>query len=112
MNDQDLTITRCGELLHRVLVDIRQLSWSDEPADLKWIEELADLSHNLPRYMSGQDDHAIDGLRNCFIRHVMKRWPMSTPEKNIYIRLFDMSNAEFEEEYGKYKLCKPELAIH
>jgi hypothetical protein len=37
---------------------------------------------------------------------------MTTPEKNIYVRLFDMSNAEFEEEYGKYKLCKPELAIH
>ena len=112
MNDPDLPVTRCGELLHRILLDIRQLCWNNEPDEIKWIEDLADISHNLPRYMNGTDDYAIQGLRECFIHHVKKRWPNTIPEQSIYVRLFDMTDEEFEQAYARYQSKKPEYAVN
>jgi hypothetical protein len=108
--ERRLMVNKCGELLHRTLIDIRALTWDWEPGNEKWIEELSDLTHNLPHFMVGTDDDSITGLRGAFVRFARRRWPHTDPEQTEYVRLLDMTEAEFDETYRRTSWPWPEPA--
>lgn len=108
--ERQLLIAKCGELLHRALTEIRFLTWCWEPGNEKWIEELSDLTHNLPRFMIGRDDHAVTGLREAFVAYGRRRWPEAPPEQTEYVKLLDMDAAAFAEQYRRTNWAWPEPA--
>ena len=107
-SERRLLIDKCGEILHRVLVDIRALTWSWEPGHEKQIEELSDLTHNLPQFMVGRDDFALTGLRAGFVDYARRYWPKSDPAKTFYVELLDMDEAAFAERFRRTSWPWPE----
>jgi hypothetical protein len=101
-NERQLLIEKCGELLHRVLVEIRALTWSWEPGNERLIEELADLAHNIPLFMVGRDDTVPKWLRAAVVEYARKRWPQTNPEETWFVQLLDMDEATFADQVRRY----------
>jgi hypothetical protein len=67
---------------------------------------LADLLHNLPRYMVGHDEHAIDSpaeLRDAVVAHVKRFYPDTEPELQHCVRLLDMDDEQFLHRYHDHQ---------
>ena len=54
-------VEKYGKLLQDVLVEIRNLSYQEGNA--KRINDLADLTHNIPEFLVGWNDHVLGYLR-------------------------------------------------
>ena len=64
--DRQLLIEKCAQVLHRALVEIRNLSRCVDNTNR--IHELADIIHNLPLFQVGRDEFAVVHIReNCKI---------------------------------------------
>ncbi len=94
-SERRLWVDKCGEILHSMLVEIRMLS--HDPKNLGQIEELAELAHNLPLFMSGRDDSVPAWLRSALIEHALKYQPEIDPAKSRYVSIVDMAETEFNE---------------
>jgi hypothetical protein len=96
---------RIGEILHWAFVSIRNSTYPllpDEVDERDRINDLADLLHNLPRYIVGSDEHAIDSveqLRSTVVQHVSRFHPTIDPEQHRMVRFLDMDESElFKQE--------------
>jgi hypothetical protein len=92
-----LWIDKCSEILHLLLVEIRNLSYEDGNAAR--INMLADIAHNIPHFMVGQDDFVPDYLRSEFVKYARKYHPDTDPAFNQYVYILDASAATFRELY-------------
>lgn len=112
--DRDLLNARIGELLHAILVRIRAYTFSvplDDRDRREEINDLADLTHNLPRYVVGHDEYAVpsaDGLRDEVVRHVRRFFPDTDPDAHHYVRLLDVDAETFLARYRDHKWDWPE----
>lgn len=104
-DDRLLLNARIGELLHWALVTIRAATWPGSPEGddrRDEINDLADLLHNLPRYIVGHDEHAVDSasqLRAAVVQHVRRFYPDTDPAQHQYVRLLDMDAETFLTQY-------------
>jgi hypothetical protein len=104
-NERRLWVAKCGQILHLILVDIRGLS--HDAANVGRIEELADLGHNLPLFMTGQDDSVPTWLRSALIEYARKYHPDVDPAKSRYVFILDMAEAEFNEVFRRTYWSEP-----
>ena len=105
--ERELLNARIGELLHLFFVDIRAYTvGSGEPNRMAELNRLADLAHNLPRYIVGHDEHALtshERLRWLVVRHVGKFYPEMDPERHPYVKLLDLDADTFLARYRDNK---------
>ncbi len=97
--ERRLLIAKCGQLLQDVLVEIRQLTWQEGNA--KRVNDLADLTHNLPQFMVGRDEYVIGYIRKGFLDYARTYHPEIDPETHRYVRLLDMDEDEFNDSYRR-----------
>ena len=90
---------KCGKLLQDVLVEIRNLS--SQEGNAKRINDLADLTHNIPEFLLGWNDYVLGYLRAGLIEYAQKYQPSIDPEKSRYVMLLDMDAAKFNELYHR-----------
>jgi hypothetical protein len=95
--ERRLWVEKCGKLLQDVLVEIRGLTWAE--GHTKRINDLADLTHNIPQFMVGRDDFVLGYLRDGFIDYAKKYHPDGDPESSRYVMLLDMDEATFNDLY-------------
>ncbi len=100
-SEQTLLGLKISQLLYMILVDIRLLALNRDPGvnGLTQIVALTDIAHNLPRYQMGLDDMAGNLLREALVSYAKSQWPNTPPEKTRYLRVLDMSEADFEDQY-------------
>lgn len=116
INERQILNARIGELLHAALVAIRWYTASSVVDDVDRraeMNDLADLLHNLPRYIVGHDEHAIDSftqLREAVLRHVRRFFPDIDPTTHRYIQLLDMDDERFLQRYRGHHWSDPEPA--
>jgi len=91
--ERHFLVEKCAKLLQDVLVEIRGLSWEDGHA--KQINELADLTHNIPEFLGGQNDDVLVYLRAGLIQYARKYHPGIDPEAHRYVALLDMDETTF-----------------
>lgn len=107
--DRQVLNAKLGELLHTALVMIQ--NWTCPPipgvADRREeLNDLADLLHNIPRYVVGHDEYAIDSFeqfRGAVIDHVRRFYPAIDPEQHRYVQLLDMDAETFVARYRDHK---------
>jgi hypothetical protein len=104
--DRQLLIEKCGQLLHDVLVEVRNLSLQD--GQTRRINDLTDLVHNIPLFMIGRDDHVLSYLRSGFVEYGRKYCPETDPAQGRYVTLLDMDEAAFAERYHRPDWAWPE----
>ena len=113
MDDRELLNARIGELLHAALVRIRAHTYAVLPDDgdhRAEINDLADLLHNLPRYIVGHDEHAIDSaeqLRAAVVDHVRRFFPTINPADHQYVQLLDLDAETFVNHYKHHNWAVP-----
>lgn len=90
------------------LVDIRHLTRVGGATAVRQIEELSDLTHELPRFVLGRDDFAVTGLREGFLAYARQYWPHSDPDKTFYVEVLDMDEAAFAERFRRTEWAWPE----
>jgi hypothetical protein len=118
LDERQLLNARIGELLHWALVSIRNFTYAPLPDELDRREEinaLADLLHNLPRYMVGHDEHAIDSpaqLRDAVVAHVRRFYPEIDPELHRCVELLDMDEEQFLQHHRDHQLGKLEFLLN
>jgi hypothetical protein len=100
IENKEMLIGKCAQLLYRIFIDIRALSYEEGNAEK--INDLADLAHNIPLFMVGRDDSVGTWLRSACVRHAKKTWPHLEPEQTVYVRILDMDEEEFYEMHGKH----------
>jgi len=116
LTDRQLLNARLGELLYRGLVQIRaatEVPIPREPDRREEINDLADLLHNIPRFVVGHDEHAIDSFdqfRGAVIDHVRRFYPAIDPAQHQYVRLLDMDAEAFLAVYRDHHWNRPEPA--
>ena len=98
--ERSFLVEKCGEILHRILVDIRALSC--EKGNEKTINELAELAHNIPLFMVGRDDTLPLWIRETLIEHAKRRWPKAPPELTVCVQIWDMDDSLFQDRYRRY----------
>jgi hypothetical protein len=116
--DRVLLNARIGELLHEMLLRIRSLTFASQIDDgdpREEINDLADFSHNLPRFIVGHDEFAVrsfDQLRTEVVQHVRRFFPTIDPKQHRYLMLLDMEAESFLDRYRDHNWHKaePELA--
>jgi hypothetical protein len=96
-SERRLLVLKCGKLLQDVLVEIRTLTF--EEGHYEQVNDLADLTHNIPMFMVGLDDFAGECLRECFVDYVRKYSPNVLPEDHRYVMLLDMDEMSFKQLY-------------
>ena len=112
-DERQLLNARIAELLHKALVRIRALSYAlppDEPDRREEMNDLADLLHNLPRYIVGHDEFAIDSLeqlREGVVEHVRRFYPNIDPATHQYVQLLDMDAEIFLHHYAESRWGEP-----
>jgi hypothetical protein len=118
IDERQLLNAKIAELLHAALVAIRAKSCSripiEEEDNRDELFDLADLLHNLPRYIVGHDEHAIDSaaqLRQCVIDHVMRFYPAIDPAQHHYVELLDMDEETFLARYRDHNWNWPEAPV-
>jgi hypothetical protein len=104
--DRRLLVMKCGKLLQDVLVEIRNLTWEEGHA--KQVNDLADLTHNIPQFMVGRDDYVLDYLRAGFVDYARKYYPGIDPETHRHVALLDMDEATFNDLYCRTSWPMPE----
>ncbi len=116
IDDRQLLNARIGELLHEALLAVRAATWSPAtPGDTdrrEEINDLADLLHNLPKYIVGHDEHAIDSaeqLRAAVVQHVKRFHPLGNPADHRYVMLLDMDAEAFLNRYRDHHWDAPQL---
>lgn len=102
-DDRALLVDKCGEIVHTALVEIRNLSFG--PGNERRINALADLLHNVPRFMVGQDEHVTVYLRVGF-----ERFEKEHGRADRYLHILDMDRSEFDERYRQAQWSWPEPA--
>lgn len=102
-DDKALFNDKCAEILHVALVDIRNSSY--QPGNEKRINDLADIIHNLPRFMVGRDDHGADGLKECFEEFAEKY-----RRAKRYLVVLKMTREEFDRDFRRTDWPWPEPA--
>jgi hypothetical protein len=114
IDERHLLNARIAELMHSALVRIRIATsggCSKEVAEE--ICDLADLLHNLPRYVVGHDEFAIDSLeqlRGAVMAHVKRFHPSCDPAAHHYLCLLDMDGDAFWRRYRDHQWGEPEPA--
>lgn len=108
-SERKLIVEKCGKLLQDVLVEIRALSWEDGHS--QQINDLADLTHNIPQFMVGRDDFVLKYLRSGFAEYVLKYFPNTPLDQHRYIELLDMDETTFRELYCRTSWAWPESAV-
>lgn len=106
--ERQFLISKCGKLLQDVLVEIRTLTW--EEGNAKQVNDLADLTHNLPEWMVGRDEYVMNYLRAGFVNYAKKYFPDIDPECHRYVALLDMDEATFTDLYCRTSWPWPEPA--
>ncbi|MBX9581333.1 MAG: hypothetical protein K2X87_13570 [Gemmataceae bacterium] len=112
--DRDLLNARIGELLHAILVRIRYYTYPSPPGepDLREeINDLADLAHNLPRYIVGHDEFAVSSaeeLREALVEHVRRFFPDVDPAQHHYVRLLDLDAGTFLARHRDHQWDTPD----
>ncbi|MFO0935224.1 MAG: hypothetical protein U0798_01750 [Gemmataceae bacterium] len=108
MTERHLMVERMGELLNRAFLRIRSQAWNEQESESGKVNEeiadLADLLHNIPRWMVGHDEQCLvsmDQIRTAFVGHVRRFYPKANPDEHEYIRILSMSDEEFEERYPR-----------
>lgn len=102
---RQLLNARVAELLHAALVTLRNYTYPAAAEDdnrLAECNDLADLVHNLPRFVVGHDEHAIDSaeqLREAVVDHVRRFYPGIDPATHRYVELLDMDAEKFLTRY-------------
>ncbi|HEY1187404.1 MAG TPA: hypothetical protein VGE74_07080 [Gemmata sp.] len=86
-------VEKCAKLLQDVLVEIRALSYEEGRA--QQINDLADLAHNVPEFLTGGNDYVLTYLRAGLVSYARKHHPDLDPEQHRFVRLFDMDEATF-----------------
>jgi hypothetical protein len=99
-SERHLLVEKCGQILHDLLVQIRNLSGQEGNA--QWINDLADLAHNIPLFMTGRDDTVERWLRGALIDYARKYHPDIDPASHRYARVLDMTEDEFSENHRRY----------
>lgn len=105
---------RIAELLHAAFVRIRNGTYPAIPEDgqpLDELNDLADLVHNLPRYIVGHDEHALESmeqLRGAVIHHVRRFYPTIDPLQHRYVWLLDLDDETFLARYRDHDWNYPE----
>jgi len=104
--ERGFLIQKCGKILQDVIVEIRDLSWEDGHA--KQINDLADLTHNIPEFLIGLNDHVLGYLRRGFMEYARKYHPRIEPETSRYVMLLDMDEVTFNGLYRRASWPWPE----
>lgn len=111
--DRQLLNARIAELLHYALVRMRNGTSAPLPGDddsRAELNDLADLLHNLPRYLVGHDEHAIDSpdqLRAAVVQHVRRFYPGIDPATHHYVELLDLDAETFLTRYRDHSWAEP-----
>lgn len=114
--DRQILNAKLGELLHMALVVVRNYTYPPIPEDLDRREEvndLADLLHNIPRFIVGHDEHAIhsfDQFRGAVIDHVRRFYPDIDPTTHRYVHLLDLDAETFRNRYLHNNWAAPAAA--
>lgn len=111
--ERQLLNARIAELLHYALVRIRSLTYPvcDEDNPEEEINDLTDLLHNMPRFIVGHDEHAIDSLpqlRVVVVEHVKRFYPGIDPAQHHYVQLLDMDAKSFLRHYRDHQWVESE----
>jgi hypothetical protein len=115
-NDRELLNAKFGELLHIALVVIRNATYPPIPGDQDRraeLNDLADLLHNIPRYIIGHDEHAIDSFeqfRGAVVEHVRRFYPDIDPNRHRYVQLLDLDAETFANHYKHHNWSVPTTA--
>ena len=105
-HDRELWIAKCGEILAAALVEIRTLSF--EEGHSKQINDLADITHNIPRFMVGRDESVPKFLRESFVEYALKYHPDTDPAFSRYVWILDMDEAAFADRFQRTTWDWPE----
>jgi hypothetical protein len=98
-DDRRFLVEKCGQILHAVLVEIRNLSYQEGNA--KRINDLTDLTHNIPLFMVAQDPFVMGYLRDGLIEYARKYYPDIDPVMSRYVWILDMDEASFAKLYRR-----------
>ena len=116
LTERELLNSRIGELLHMFFVQIRLCTYplvvaSGEVDRTAELNDLANLAHNLPCYIVGHDEHALDShdsLRDQVIYHVRKFYPnLADPTKHQYVAVLDLDADTFLARHRDHKWDTP-----
>jgi hypothetical protein len=114
INERQLLNARIAELLHYASVRIRSLTYPvgvEEESPEEEINDLTDLLHNLPRYIVGHDEYAIDSqtqLREAVVEHVKRFYPTVDPAQHFYVQILDMDGEVFLQRYPDHQWLESE----
>lgn len=118
-NERHLLNAKIGELLHTAFVVVRSATYPPIPGDdrptREELNDLADLLHNMPRYIVGHDEHALDSaeqFRAAVVSHVRRFYPDTPPEQHRYVELLDMDAESFLARYKHHRWPAVETAAH
>jgi hypothetical protein len=103
--ERQFLVGKLGKLLQDVLVEIRALSWDE--GHTKQINDLADLTHNLPEFLVGSNDYVFSYLRDGFLDYARKYYPQIDPEASRFVRLLDMDESTFNSLYRPTAWTEP-----
>lgn len=108
--DRQVFNAKLGELLYRALVAVRNQTCpplgSEDALRRDEVNDLADLLHNIPRYLVGHDEYAVDSFeqfRGAVVDHVRRFHPDIDPTDHEYVRLLDMDPATFLARYRDHR---------
>lgn len=108
--EREIFHAKVAEILHQAFVQIRAYTGSPIPGEneskQQELHDLADLLHNMPRYIVGHDEHAIDSVeqfRATVIDHVKRFYPNSDPELHRYVFILDMEPDLFTARYKHHR---------
>ena len=114
-DERRLFNAKVGELLHTALVVIRSATYPPTPDDdrptREELNDLADLLHNMPRYVVGHDEYAVDTagqFRAAVVDHVRRFYPDTPAERHRYVELLDMDAGTFLARYRDHNWDSPE----
>ena len=96
-DDRRFLVEKYTQILHAVMVEIRNLSFREGNA--KRINDLTDLTHNIPLFMVDQDPFVMDYLRDGLIEYARKYYPDIDPVMSRYVMILDMDEASFAKLY-------------
>jgi hypothetical protein len=99
----DVFADKCCEILHAILVEIRNLSYAEGQRER--IHALAEMSHTLPRAIAGVDDHAREWFRDSLVT-----FDKTHGRAWRYLWILDMDDTEFQERFRSQSWSWPEPA--
>lgn len=96
-SERRFMVEKYGKLLQDALVEIRNLTFEEGHA--KRVNDLADLTHNIPQFIVGRDDHVLDYIRAGLLEYARKYHPEADPDLSRYVILLDMDEPTFKDLY-------------